>query len=68
MSKLRDTLEDIKKKLDIMGTFLMKMTVILEKREKYEEGEKDDNMCECGNHIKQYEEGDDTMEMCEECR
>ena len=31
------------------------------------EGQKD-HICECGNEIKQYEEGDDTMEMCEDCR
>ena len=28
----------------------------------------EDNLCECGNEIKQYPEGDDTMDRCEECK
>ena len=27
-----------------------------------------ETFCECGNEIKQYPEGDDTMTICEDCR
>ena len=27
-----------------------------------------EKFCECGKEIKQYPEGDDTMEVCEVCR
>ncbi|RLI67089.1 hypothetical protein DRO91_10710 [Candidatus Heimdallarchaeota archaeon] len=33
----------------------------------HDEGQQD-HICECGNEIEQFDEGDDTMECCKDCR
>ena len=53
------------------GSRLLQDTAIQERIEELNrehfEGQQD-KLCECGNIIEQFDEGDDTMECCEDCR